>query len=65
MRNDSSLGSKAFDVLGLLVQETLRDEQREVRVLVPGGLEHGVELLLHALPDPITARPDDHAAADG
>ena len=33
------LGREAGDVLGLLAQEALRDEQREVGVLVAGRLE--------------------------
>ena len=44
-------------------QEALRDEQREVGVLVAGVLEHLVERALHLLPDGVAVRPDDHAAA--
>jgi len=46
------------------VQEAFGNEQREVSVLVARVLEHGVELLLHPLPDAVTAWSDDHAAAD-
>ena len=62
--DDGGLGCETFDVLGLLVQKTLGNEEREVRVLVAGVLEHRVELVLHPLPDPVTARPDHHATAN-
>ena len=48
----------------LLLQEAQRDEQREVGVLVPGGLEHRVEPPLDVLPDRVAPRLDHHAAAD-
>ena len=63
--NDGQLGSEPLDVLRLLLHEALGDEQRKVRVLVPGILEHHVELLLHPFPDAVAARPDDHATPDG
>src|SRR5262249_26301220 len=50
----SELGGEAFDVLGLLAQETLRDEQGKVGVLVPGGLEAVVEFALDALPNGVS-----------
>ena len=45
------LRGEALHVLGLLLQEALGDEQREVGVLVPGGLEHPVQHALDVLPD--------------
>ena len=51
VRHDRALLGEAFDVLGFLLQEAHRDEQREVGVLVPGGLEHRVEPPLDVLPD--------------
>jgi hypothetical protein len=39
VRDDRALHREPFDVLGLLRQERLRDQQREVRVDVPGLLE--------------------------
>ena len=63
--DDSSLRRKSLYVLGFLVQEAFGDEEREVRVLMTRVFEHCVELVLHPLPDPVAARPDYHAAADG
>ena len=64
VRHHRALLGEALDVLGLLLQEAHRDEQREVGVLVPGGLEHRVEPPLDVLPDGVAPRLDDHAAAD-
>ena len=64
MRDHRELGREALDVLGLLLQEALRDEQREVGVLVAGRLEAVVELALDLLPDGVAVRLDDHAALD-
>ena len=52
-------------MLGLAAEEGLGDEEREVRVLVSGFLEHAVENMLHLLPDGVSVGLDDHAAADG
>ena len=48
-----------------LIQQALRDEEREVRIHMACGLEAAVERLLDELPDRIAVRPDDHAALDG
>ena len=53
VRDDGDFGREAFDVLRLLGEEALRDEQREVRVLVARRLEHVVERALHPLPDAV------------
>ena len=63
MRDDGALLGEAFHVLGLLREIAQRDEEREVRVLVPGRLERGIEEALHVLPDAVAPRLDDHAAA--
>ena len=65
MRNDRDFRSKAFDVLRFLLQKALRNEHREVGILMPGLLEHAVESLLHLFPDRIAIRTNDHAALDG
>ena len=49
-------------MLGLTAQERLRYEQREIGVLMPCLLEHGVEYMLHLLPYRITVRFNDHTA---
>ena len=58
------LRREAFDVLGFLVQKALRDQQREIHVLMAGGLEAVVELALQQLPDSVAVGLDDHAAFD-
>ncbi len=47
-----------------LLQKALGNEQREIRVHVPGRLDAAVERLLNQLPDRIAVRPDDHATLD-
>ncbi len=64
LRHHGELGREALDVLRFLHEEALGDEQREVRVDVPGCLEQPVETLLDPLPERVAARPDDHAALD-
>ena len=55
---------EAFHVLGLFAQETLRNEQREIDVLVIAGLEASIEFALQHFPDRIAIGFDDHAALD-
>ena len=57
-RDPRHLRRKALDVLRLLHQQALGDEEREVRVDVPGRLEAPVEPLLDQLPDGVAVRPD-------
>jgi len=64
MRDVRHLRREPFDVLGFLVEQAFRYEQREVRVDVAGGLDPLVEGLLDQLPDGVAVRPDDHAALD-
>jgi hypothetical protein len=49
--DDGALHREALDVLGLLREEALGDEQREVGVDVAGRLEAAVEVALDRLPD--------------
>ena len=58
------LRREAFDVLGFFLQEALRNQQREVHVLMAGGLEAVVELALQCFPDGLAVGLDDHAAFD-
>jgi len=64
MGDDGEFGREAFDVFGLLLQEALRNEQREIDVLVAGGFEAGVEFALEHFPDGVAVGLDDHAAFD-
>jgi hypothetical protein len=64
-RDPGHLRRETFDVLGLAHQQALGNEQREVRIHVPGGLEAVVELTLDELPDRIAIGADDHAAFHG
>ena len=63
--DDSALLSEALDVVGFLAEEALRDEEREVGIVVSCFLEHVVELALHALPYSIAVGLDDHTATHG
>ena len=65
LRHPRDLRREALDVLRLPHQEALGNEEREVRVDVPGRLEAAVEPLLHQLPDRVAVGPDHHAALDG
>jgi hypothetical protein len=49
-------------VLGFFLEVALGDQEREVRVLVTGGLEAVVEIPLHALPDLEPVWPDRERA---
>jgi len=50
-------------MLSLARKERFWDEKREIGVYGTSLLEHGVELMLHFLPNSITVRFDDHTAA--
>jgi hypothetical protein len=63
VRHDRDFRGEPLHVLGLTGEKTLRNEQREVGVLVPRVLEHLIQGLLHLLPDGIAVGPDDHAPA--
>ena len=64
MGDDGALLREALDMLGFLLEVRQRDEQREVRVLVAGVLEHLVEHALDILPDRVAPGLNDHAAAN-
>src|SRR5713101_7500357 len=51
MGDDRDLGRKALDVLRFLLQEALRDEEREVGVARTGLLDAAVEFVAQILPD--------------
>src|SRR6185369_3422133 len=55
---------ETFDVLRFLREKALRNEEREVAVLVTGLLEHPVQGGLHLLPDGVAIGADDHATAN-
>src|SRR5262249_42958004 len=57
------LGREPLDELALLREHRRGHEQREVDVLVAGGLDAVVELALDRLPDRVAVRLDDHRAA--
>jgi hypothetical protein len=59
-----ALGREAFDVLLLALEEALRNEEREVGVLVPERLDAAIGLGLKQLPDRVTVGADHHAALD-
>jgi len=58
------LRRETLHMLSFLAHEALRDEKREVSVLVASGLETVVQLALQALPDGVAVRLDDHAGFD-
>ena len=60
--DDRHLRREALDVIGLLLEQAHRDEQREVDVLVAGRLEPVVERALGQLPDRVAVGLDDHRA---
>ena len=62
MRDDGAFHGKALDVFRFPRQKRLRNQQRKVRVDVPGILEAAVQVALDCLPDGEAFRPDDHAA---
>ena len=63
--DDRALFGKAGGVLLFASQERQRNEHREVRIDVAGGLEAVVELALHLFPDGVAVRANDHAATHG
>src|SRR5208283_1205080 len=58
------LRREAFHVLGLLLHEALRNEQRKIDVLMASGLEAVVKLALQQLPNSVAVGLDDHATLD-
>ncbi len=63
MRDDRAFLGETFDMLRFLLHIAQRNEEREIGVLMPGRLEHGVERALHVFPDAVAPGLDHHAAA--
>ena len=63
MSDDGAFFSETFNVLGLLLHVTDRNEEWEISVAMAGRAEHGVQLPLHVLPHAETPRTNDHATA--
>jgi hypothetical protein len=56
----SHFGGKPLDMIGLLLEVALGDEQGEIGVDVPAGLEPAVQQALDVLPHGVAVGPDDH-----
>ena len=65
VRHHGALLGEALDVVGLLREERLGNEEREIGVLMSRLLEHPIQRIVHLLPDGIAVGFDDHAPADG
>ena len=63
VRHDCAFLGEALHMGGFLLKVAERNEEREIRVLVAGRLEHPVQHGLHALPERIAPGLDDHATA--
>ena len=63
VRHDCAFLGEALHMGGFLLKVAERNEEREIRVLVSGRLEHSIQDSLHALPECIAPRLDDHATA--
>ena len=63
--DDRDLGREPLDMVGLALEQAHRDQQREVDVLVSGGLDPIVERTLGVLPDRVAVGLDDHRALGG
>src|SRR5262245_57215636 len=64
VRDDGTFLGKAFNVIGFLLQERKRNEEREIRVFVPRYLEQSIQSLLHVFPNCPAPWLYDHAAAN-
>lgn len=62
MGDDGAFGGEAFCVLCLFFEVREGDEEGKVCVLVAGGFELPVELLLNEFPNAVAPWFDDHAA---
>ena len=61
-----TFGCKALHMVLLLLEQGLRDQHRQVHVLVPRGLEAPVQLRLDILPQGVAVGPvDEHALHGG
>ena len=64
VRNDGAFLGESLYVLGLFFEETHRNKEWEIRVLVACVLEHLVQNSLHIFPNSVAPRLDHHATAD-
>ena len=62
--HQGKLWRKALHMLRLLLHEALRDQQREVNVLMARGLKAIVQLALDDFPNGVAVGLDDHAPLD-
>ena len=62
MRHHRTFLGEAFHMGGFFFQVAEWNEEREIGVLVAGGLEHSVQHGLHTLPQGVAPGLDDHAA---
>ena len=65
VRHHGALLGEALDVVGLLREERLGNEEREIGVLMSRLLEHPIQRIVHLLPDGIAVGFDDHTSAYG
>ncbi|OQB54976.1 MAG: hypothetical protein BWX98_02177 [Candidatus Aminicenantes bacterium ADurb.Bin147] len=59
-RDPGDFRSESFDVLGFLLEEALRDEQREIGVDVTGGFDPEIQGFLDVFPNGVAVGSDDH-----
>jgi hypothetical protein len=62
MGDHGTFGGETFSVFGLFFEVGKGDEEREIGVLVPGGLEAVIEVTLNRFPNGKPPRFDHHAA---
>jgi len=63
VRDDGAFPCEAFDVLGFPWRSNSADEQWEVRITMPSGAKHPVELALQCFPNAVAPRANHHATA--
>ncbi len=63
MRDNGAFLGEALDMLGFPGEVTQRNKQGEVRITMPSGAKHPVELALHVLPNAVAPRANHHATA--
>ena len=63
MRDDRHLLGEPLNMIGFLLEEGQRDEEREITILYACRLDARIHQLLDAFPDPIAPGADDHATA--
>ena len=62
--NDGEFGREALDVRCLAPEVRLRNQQREIGIVVPGVFDPAIQLSLEKFPDAVAIRSDDHRALD-